>query len=190
VTCGPLWDFFTTMAAEEGGDAALLAQSPHQKAMQVELESWIEAHDYAGFAVINRDGRVVSADKQHMIGRDDLPIPEGLIEKVFGGQVVVTPPFKSAVRLADVEGEMKSDLPTMFAVAPVRNEADEVIALLGLRIRPEEQFSYILSIARAGVSGETYAFNRDGVLVSNSRFDDDRKQIRLLREDEKSILNI
>jgi hypothetical protein len=180
----------TTKAAEEDVDTALLAQSPHQKAIQVELESWIEAHGYAGFAVVNQDGRVVSADKQNMIGRDDLPIPEGLIEKVFAGQVVVTPPFKSAVRLEDVDGEMKSDLPTMFTVAPVRNETSDVIALLGLRIRPEEQFSHILSIARPGRSGETYAFNRDGVLVSNSRFDDDLKQIRLLREDEKSILNI
>ena len=62
--------------------------------------------------------------------------------------------------------------------------------MLGVRIRPQDQFTEILRIARPGESGETYAFDREGLLVSNSRFDDDLKQIRLLGENDHSILNI
>ena len=80
----------------------------------------------------------------------------------------------------------------MFSVAPVRGSDDEIIAALGLRIRPDIDFTRILSVARAGESGETYAFDANGVLISQSRFDADLKQIGLLvdRDEIHSILNI
>ena len=80
----------------------------------------------------------------------------------------------------------------MIAGAPIRNAAGDVVALLGLRIRPDADFTHILAIARTGSSGETYACDADGVMLSESRFDDELKQIGLLpdREDATSILNV
>ena len=79
----------------------------------------------------------------------------------------------------------------MFSAAPVTNDRGEVIACLGLRIRPEQEFSRMLAVARPGESGETYAFDRHGMLLSQSRFDDQLKQIGLLvdRDEVQSILN-
>ena len=68
----------------------------------------------------------------------------------------------------------------MFAAAPVKNERGEVIACFGLRIRPEQDFSRMLAAARPGESGETYAIDWQGVLLSRSRFDEQLKQIGLL----------
>ena len=47
-------------------------------------------------------------------------------------------------------------------------------------------------VARAGKSGETYAFDRDGLMLSNSRFDDDLKWVGLLADlpDSQSVLTI
>ncbi|HEY2893172.1 MAG TPA: serine/threonine-protein kinase, partial [Pirellulales bacterium] len=48
------------------------------------------------------------------------------------------------------------------------------------RLRPSQDFTKILNVARTGSSGETYAFNKQGKLLSNSRFDDDLKEMGLL----------
>jgi tRNA A-37 threonylcarbamoyl transferase component Bud32 len=98
----------------------------------------------------------------------------------------------SAVILPDGRGRLRAGVPTMFACAPVRDKALNVIAALGLRIHPEVEFTRILNLARFGASGETYAFNRDGLLLSSSRFDDELKSIGLLPDSEvaESILTL
>ena len=80
----------------------------------------------------------------------------------------------------------------MLAVAPVRDDSEATIAALGFRIRPEDDFTRILQAARAGDSGETYAFGPDGLLLSGSRFDDELKAIGLIpdRPDAESVLQI
>ncbi len=40
----------------------------------------------------------------------------------------------------------------------------------------------ILQVARNGATGETYAFNADGLMISESRFDDQLKQVGLLAD--------
>jgi hypothetical protein len=80
----------------------------------------------------------------------------------------------------------------MFAAAPVQSADGKVIALLCLRIPPERDFTRILATARAGETGETYAFNRKGLLLSESRFDDDLKRLGLIPDSQEaqSILTL
>jgi hypothetical protein len=80
----------------------------------------------------------------------------------------------------------------MLAVAPVRDDDRKVLAALGLRIQPDTDFTRILSLARGGISGETYAFDRHGRMLSESRFDDQLKQIGLLPDlaHSRSTLNV
>ena len=80
----------------------------------------------------------------------------------------------------------------MIAGAQSATAAGEIDALLGLRIPPEVDFTRILAVARTGSTGETYACDAEGVLLSESRFDDELKQIGLLpdREDANSIFNV
>ena len=58
----------------------------------------------------------------------------------------------------------------------------QVIAALGFRMRPERTFTRVLNVARFGRTGETYAFDRTGLLLSESRFDDDLKRIGLIAD--------
>ncbi len=80
----------------------------------------------------------------------------------------------------------------MYVVAPIRDESFQIVAALGLQIRPEQDFTDILQIGRIGQSGETFAFNHEGVMVSNSRFDEDLILLGLLpdRPDARSMLTI
>jgi hypothetical protein len=55
-----------------------------------------------------------------------------------------------------------------------------------MQIRPEREFTQILQLGRMGASGETYAFNTEGFMVSNSLFDEDLILLGLLPDQENS----
>ena len=74
----------------------------------------------------------------------------------------------------------RGDVTLMQVAAPVRNSADVIVGALALIINPDKEFSRILSVARSGTSGETYAFDQTGLMISRSRFDGQLKQLGLL----------
>ncbi len=67
----------------------------------------------------------------------------------------------------------------MQVAAPLM-ENGVVRGALALVINPTNEFSRILSVARTGDSGETYAFDQTGLLISESRFDNQLKTLGLL----------
>src|SRR5947209_3868899 len=121
---------------------------------------------------------------------------DGYRKEVFAqalaGNTLVSLPYRSTLLLADEKGNLRANLPTMLALGPLRDEKGKPIAALGLRIRPEDQFTRILQVVRFGDSGETFAFDRNGLLLSQSRFDDVMKEIGLLADqpDVRSILTV
>src|SRR5262249_28351276 len=114
------------------------------------------------------------------------------VQKVLDTGAAVSKPHRAVALLPDAKGEMKAGLPTMFVAAPVLDEAGKPLAVLAFRLRPEKEFSEILQTARFTDSGETYAFSETGLLLSESRFDDDLKRLGLLPDvaDARSILTV
>jgi serine/threonine protein kinase len=98
---------------------------------------------------------------------------ESFLEKTIEGEPTVSVPFPSVMMLKDRTGRMRTETPTMFVCAPVRDDNLQVVAVLGMRVRPEREFTEILQLGRMGESGETYAVNKQGIMVSNSRFDEE-----------------
>jgi hypothetical protein len=85
----------------------------------------------------------------------------------------------------------RGDVSLMQVAAPVRSTTDTVCGALALIINPDHEFSRILSVARAGASGETYAFDQTGLMISRSRFDEQLKQLGLLEQtNASSALNL
>jgi hypothetical protein len=74
----------------------------------------------------------------------------------------------------------RGDRTLMQVAAPVRDNANVIVGALALIINPDNEFSKILSVARSGTSGETYAFDQTGLMISQSRFDDQLRQLGLL----------
>jgi hypothetical protein len=72
------------------------------------------------------------------------------------------------------------DITLMQVAAPVRDDQGAVRAALAFVINPTNEFTRILSVARMGESGETYAFDQTGLLISQSRFDDQLRRLGLL----------
>lgn len=85
----------------------------------------------------------------------------------------------------------RGDVTLMQVAAPVRDYADRLIGALALIINPDKEFSRILSVARSGKTGETYAFDQTGLMISHSRFDEQLRQLGLLDEtNTTSALNL
>jgi hypothetical protein len=178
--------------AEGKPDRARLLLAKAQADLRQRIMDRVERWAFTGYVVGSPGGIIVAADQDAAVGQ---PLPAGrkeFRERIFAGELAVTKPFRSGYRLADDQGELRSGLPTMFSAAPVRDGNGKVVAFLALRLRPEDRFSEILQMARFGGTGETYVFDRDGLMLSESRFDDTLKRIGLLAAlpDSRSILTV
>lgn len=174
-------------------DAELLAL-PEQAAIRKLLDPTLKHRDYAGFILVDSTGRIVASFRDELTGKRirEFTQEADFVETTLAGNATVSRPMPSAVLLPDHRGRLRAGVPTMFACAPLLGENGKAIAALGLRIRPQEEFTEILNVARFGKSGETYAFDKNGLLLSSSRFDDQLKAIGLLpdTEDAESILTL
>lgn len=156
------------------------------------LQPNMSAHNFAGYIVVDRDQKIIAAQTKEIVGQV-IPQYSPFVSKVLSdGTSTVSVPFASVVLLRDRDGSMRAQVPTMFAVAPIRDENFQPIAVLGLRIQPEREFTEILQLGRFGETGETYAVNKQGLLVSNSRFDEQLMLAGLIPDVDgaASILNV
>ena len=89
-------------------------------------------------------------------------------------------------------GMPRGDLTLMQVAVPIRDDDGQLLGAFALVIDPEREFTRILSVARSGVSGETYALDQRGLLISRSRFDDQLRRLGLINEspDSTSALNL
>jgi hypothetical protein len=169
-----------TAAAGEKSTAELQTQ------LDKTLAPAMTAHDYIRYFVADKSKRIVAASSRELVGRQDIAEYESFLTRALAGTTCVSTPFPSVVALKDENGRVRTGVPTMFVAAPIRDESFQVVGVLALRIRPELEFTRILQLGRVGNSGETYAFDKNGLFVSNSRFDDALILLGLLPDQENS----
>jgi PAS domain S-box-containing protein len=165
-----------------------LLQSEELSVTRVVLDRFREELEL-GFFIINRDGISVGSARDSNVGTRN-PIAEqrpDLLARVFAGAAVFVPPIHSDVAIGDTDVENTFSL---FVAVPIQRNDGEVIAALTMRLDPAEGFSRVLQFSRVGESGESYAFDQNGILLSASRFESDLREIELLGEDESSIRRI
>jgi hypothetical protein len=169
-----------------------LVLSPPQAAIRTRMSDRLKQYGFVGFVIAGPSGIVLAADQDPAISQVLVGERKQFVEHVVAGHSTVSKPYRSPLLLPNNKGELRADLPSMFAGAPIRDASGKPIAAFGLRIRPDDQFTKILQVAQFGKSGETYAFDKSGLLLSQSRFDDDLKQMGLLPDqpDSKSVLTL
>jgi len=146
----------------------------------------------AGFFIISPDFVNIGSMRDGNLGARNLIANQALdsLNRSFQGQTVMVPPIWSDVSLSSSSDGKPQNTPTMFFAAPVKNIQDQVIAVVTQRVDPSGDFSRLIQLGRIGQSGETYAFDRYGKLLSESRFEDDLRKAGLIGEVQKSILLI
>lgn len=157
------------------------------KSLMVYLKPVLETQRYVDYVIIGTEKKILASSHPRMVGRLAPRGYDTFTERALRGRSSVSRPFAR-----EATASQRAEGPTMFVSAPVKPAAGKVVAVLALRMRPEEQFSQIFSVARAGESGEAYAFDRRGMMLTSSRFDDELKKLGLIPDDAEAtaILNL
>ncbi len=146
---------------------------------------------YRGFFIIGEDNTNLASSRDNNIGTMNLLTeqPE-LLDRLWSGETLITLPQPSDVPLLDTDGGMIPGLSTMFVATSIKDEMGKIMAILTLRIDPVESFTKVFERGHFGDSGEIYAFNNKGLLISESRFNDQLRKIGLLPSGKHSNLHI
>ncbi|MBA5761652.1 response regulator [Vibrio sp. 404] len=167
-----------------------LINSPLQQQIRQFIEGRTGISGSFGYFIISPDNISLSSRRDTNIGSVnliELQRPD-LMAAALDGKGVFIPPIKSDITLNETDDELNP--PTMFFAVPVINANGDTIAVLTKRVNFQGVFSSILSAGFIGKSGETYAVDRSGLLLSNVRFEDQLKQIGLIDSQQHSSLNI
>ncbi len=165
------------------------------KALADAIGPGMSSHGYHGYFLLDEQKIIRAATHPQAVGREDLtddPEIDEFFTLALEGKPLVSRPLPSVLPLKDHIGRMRTGTPVMFVAAPIRDENLQVVAALGLQIRPDEEFSRILELGRTGETGETYAFDKNGVMLSSSRFDEELLLLGILPDVEgsRSILSV
>lgn len=147
---------------------------------------------YLGFYLVSPNGDSLSSMRDQNIGGLNLLVRRDptTFRAAVNGRSLITSPMRSDVPTINNDGVVAKDAATIFALAPVKDANNDILAVLALRINPYLEFSALFARGRTGLTGETYAFNGNGVLISESRFNEHLEAIGLIEEGESSSLNL
>lgn len=175
------------LAQNSNSTPASLADSATAQAMKLYLGPLLETRHYVDYLVITPERRILAALDRRLVNLQTPSTYEPFLRKAFTGKPSVSRPF-----FGDLAVSEYTNRPTMFVAAPVISAEGKVVAALALRIKPEEEFSRIFAMSRSGETGESYAFDRRGVMLTPSRFDAELRKLNLIpkRPEATSMLNL
>jgi tRNA A-37 threonylcarbamoyl transferase component Bud32 len=149
--------------AQRGTAPSNLVECPPARELQMRLPALLPPDDYLDYLVVDTDRKVLATPRRYLVGRL-IPAPyDPFIRRAIEGQVAFSRPITASA------AESRPDGPTMLVAAPVRGTNGAVAGVLGLRLRAQEKFSRIFSVTQMGMTGEAYAFDRRGVMLTASR---------------------
>lgn len=146
----------------------------------------LEERNLALANVVGPDGVLLASLVPEYTGRQLAPAFRERLARVFRGEQVFIGPTLEAERLRG-PGVANPDTAIAWATAPIRDEAGRVMAVLCLGRYAAKGFARRLEVTRPGATGEAYAFDASGRMLSNSRFEDRLKARGLLAAGQSSL---
>ncbi len=135
-----------------------------------------------------RSGRIVASTLPSNCGARAQPRTAAPpLDRVFGGRTQFIRPFASDPTLVAARPYLGSR-PLAWVETPLRDASGSVVAALGFATFVDGDFQSILTAARPGDTGEAYAFDENGVLLSEVRFTRGLRSAGLLPGDQRSAV--
>lgn len=151
-----------------------LVASPAQAKLRRLLSSMIIEREFLGFSIISPDLVYLATTPDESVGDVAIFAYEGdLLVRVFEGGSVVSFSLQST----DAKSSVTSDMSGTHVIGPIFNSKKEVIAALVFRVNPKADLGRITKLSRFGETGETYAFDRTGRLLTGSRFESQLREM-------------
>ncbi|MFV0276215.1 MAG: PAS domain S-box protein, partial [Parahaliea sp.] len=172
-------------------DAGVLRDNIAQADLREFFRERLNQRNGQGAIIVSQQGINLGSMRDSNLGVDNLvgeQRPEFLRE-VLAGKPVFVPPVVADVTLMNAAGDMVPGLPTMFIAVPVFDERGEVLAALMVRFDPSHEFG-MLHTEGHWDSGETYAFDRQGRILTPSHYENKLVNKGMLAPGQSSILNL
>jgi tRNA A-37 threonylcarbamoyl transferase component Bud32 len=137
-------------------------------------------------ALITRDGLLLATNKDETVGNRLNNEGIAALVPVFQGDTLFLKPQPDGAFGVDTPD---LNTPVVIVVAPVRRDdsiESDILAAAAFGFPADDEFTAILSVARLGLTGETYTFDANGLLLSESRFDDELRASGRLPQDPAS----
>jgi hypothetical protein len=166
---------------ETSHNAEKLETTPAYSELQNFLAPLYTQNGYVGFLVTDANGWHVASSGMIPVGTRVKLENNQTLARVLDGETIFGKPFLTQNK---IDGK---HLELMFVSAPVRDQAGEIIAALSFVFHPNEILTPILNIARPGETGETFAFDENGLFLSGSRFDAQLKELGLIENSPNSV---
>lgn len=154
----------------------------------VNIPNSLLPNTYLGWSVIDLNGQVVASSHRQLVGKT-LLLPNAAQKQLDRNTSVISKPIPSPVPLGDNGPLSRDGAAIMLALAPI-SEGRHTLGSLALMLDPMSQFSEIMAVSRIGETGETFAFDREGTLLSQSRFEPILRRTGVLDADDTSPLNV
>jgi serine/threonine-protein kinase len=133
------------------------------------VSAMMQAESAPAVNAVDREGLVIASTIDETCGLSAQPrIRAPQLAQVFSGRTQFIRPFAADPRLVAAQPFLGSRA-LAWVETPVRDEAGSVVAALGIASFVARDFEDILTAARPGETGEAYAFDENGTLLSEIR---------------------
>ena len=138
-----------TLSKKSAGSARALANSAPANTLQLHLMKLAEAKSYLDYVVVSPDKRIIASPYPMLVNQRTPRSYDLFLNRALYGDLAASRPFAREATLSQ-----RAEGPTMFVAAPVKSTNGAVIAVLGLRMKPEKEFTRIFSVANMGRPGK------------------------------------
>ncbi|RYY04671.1 MAG: response regulator [Gammaproteobacteria bacterium] len=138
------------------------------------LDQWLRpiylGRGYEGHSIISLDYQILLSSSPAYTGKPvTSPITKEALGRALGGGSAISRPIESAYQISAFDKVAQPG--TLFQLGCARiSSKGKPIAVLCLRQNPDHHFFAMLSNGFSGTSGEAYAVDRSGMIISPTRF--------------------
>ena len=168
-----------------------IAAAPAQAQLRAALGPWLTEYGYRGFFLIGANGTNLAS-----LRNSDLEQPSPILSLVDGDRLRRSRGVLTRPQIVDgVAPQVEADWSgldeevAMYAIAPVVS-GGVVRGYFALRIDPFAEYSSTFRVGRTGISGETFAVDQAGRLLSETRYAEEYRNAGLLARDHPSMLHL
>lgn len=169
-----------------------ILESPELANLRRTFGHYLEDDHHLGFFVVSPGDHInIASMRDNNVGvKNLLSEHKNYLKNIFAGQRELILPLKTDVPLPDKTGKLSLSEPTMFLGVPITDEKENIIAAFLVRVNPTVNFTGITEIAGKGSTGESYLFNKEGLLITESKFDKQLIKAGIIEPSQRGILNV
>ncbi len=173
-------------------DSVGLQQSPHHAHMAELLSKTMERPEVVAVSGVHPSGRILfSSTRPAMVLRTLSAEGRTLLQPVWLGGSILLPPTTEG-SFFDDNRVATEGVPLIVVGSAIHDQNGDVLGGLFMSVRASDDFTSLLDLGRAGPRCDTYAFNRSGQLLSESRYETQLRESGLLDDSptESSVLHV